>query len=127
MSQNQKDQQNQQGGQGGQQGGGGQQKPGQQNPGQQNQQPGQKPIWYADCLLSRPPQLAGLFHFKTQIYETDAQSSRLAVFGGRGMSFNICRGAITRSHMRGFVGALLGLLARQHFLMRPPIGSYLRP
>jgi hypothetical protein len=33
----------------------------------------------------------------------------------------------TRSHMRGFVGAVLGLPARQHFLMRSPIGSYLHP
>ena len=33
----------------------------------------------------------------------------------------------TRSHMRGFVDAALGLPARQHFLMRSPIGSYLHP
>jgi hypothetical protein len=34
---------------------------------------------------------------------------------------------ITRSHMREFVGAVLGLPAKQHFLMRSPIGSYLHP
>jgi hypothetical protein len=38
--------------------------------------------------------VGGLFHFRhTDIY-TRAQSSRLAEFGGLGMSFNICRGTL---------------------------------
>jgi hypothetical protein len=38
--------------------------------------------------------VGGLFHFRRTAIDTRAQSSRLAEFGGRGMSFNICRGTL---------------------------------
>jgi hypothetical protein len=38
--------------------------------------------------------VGGLFHFRRTDIEARAQSSRLAEFGGRGMSFNICRGTL---------------------------------
>jgi hypothetical protein len=38
--------------------------------------------------------VGGLSRFWRAAIDTRAQSSRLAEFGGRGMSFNICRGTL---------------------------------
>jgi hypothetical protein len=52
--------------------------------------------WYTpNNIISAPAATtAGLIYFSSIALTSEAQSSRLAVFGGRGMSFNICRGTL---------------------------------
>jgi hypothetical protein len=56
-------------------------------------QPLRPPDQTSDWISEGPSLLGGLFHFRRTDIDTRAQSSRLAEFGGRGMSFNICRGS----------------------------------